>query len=68
MEALEDPGVSNKYRGPVIEALEDPNQGSEVHSSNGYKKTISFRCRGENNDSEIVSSIETQFFEKAARA
>ena len=48
MEVLEDLDVGTKPRSPVMEALEDPDQGNEVHGSNGYHKTVSFRCQGEN--------------------
>ena len=50
MEVLEDREMGNKPRGPVTEALEDPDQGNEVHSSYDYQKTVSFRCQDEKND------------------
>ena len=42
MEALKDPDVGNKPRGPVMGALEDPDQDIKVHGSNGYQKIVSF--------------------------
>ena len=67
MEALEDLGVGIKSKGAGMEALEDLDYGSEVHGSTGYHKTV-FRCQGENDDSKIVLSVETQLFEKVVRA
>jgi len=68
-------------RGLILGTLEDPDEGSEVHpvgyghrkkkkkkGSNGYQKTASFRCQGENDDYKTVSTVETVPFEKAARA
>jgi len=68
MEVLQEPDEGSKPRGPVIQALEDPDQGREVHGNTATIKLYHSDAKGKNGDSEIVSSVEIQLFEKAACA
>ena len=48
-----------------MEVLEDPDQGNEVHDGMVTIKLYPSDAKRKNGDFEIISSVETQLFEKA---